>query len=70
MFKKTKRLILNRVQRQIEQKVKEHDKWLIDKVCKRIEYLALNTDYDLQQVIDDLKNGGYLDDKEKHVESN
>lgn len=58
----------------VEMKVKEYiaieEKNIIDSVCSRIEYLALNTDYDLEQVIADLKNGGYKNDKEKCSENN
>lgn len=71
MFKKTKQRIKNKIQSKIEEQVKLHDTWLIDKICLRIEYLACNTNLDLEQIFEDIKNGGYLlDDKEKCIKSN
>ena len=57
----------------VQNKVDEHDNWLIDKICSYIEYLALdvNNNYDLNDILIKVKNKEYLDyDKEKCNESN
>ena len=50
--------------------VDNHDKWLIDKICHRIEFLSLQDNYTIEMIIQDIKSGGYLNDKEKCNESN
>lgn len=67
MFQKTKMKIKNKIQSKIEKKVQEHDNWLIDKICHRIEILTadIDCDYNFNLLIADIKNGGYLENDKK-----
>lgn len=56
-----KQRIINKITPQVQKAVQEHDYWLIDKICHRIEILAcdLEHNYDLEYILEDIKNGGY-----------
>lgn len=57
-----KQRIINSFSSKISNAVAEHDNWLIDKICHRIEILACDTNnnYDLEFILNDIKNKGYL----------
>lgn len=67
-----KQRIINSIESKVQDKVKEHDDWLENKILDYIEYLAcdVNNNYDLEQIFEKVKNKEYLDyDKEKCNES-
>ena len=66
MFKKLKmkmsQKIVECMQGAAAEKVAEFEKTLVDKICHRIEILACdnNENYDLEYILNDIKNKGYL----------
>lgn len=54
----------------VETYVKEHDKYIIDKICDRINFLSLQPNFTADMLIQDLKTGGFENDKEKCTQNN
>ena len=69
MFKRIKNKITSKMQNAIQKEVDKFEIDIVDKVLARIEYLALNTGMDLEQIFEDIKNGGYKNDKKEHIQN-
>lgn len=57
-----KQRIINNISSKVQNAVLQHDNWLIDKICYRIEFLSLQENFSISLLISDLKNGGYNND--------
>lgn len=51
----------------VDNYVKEHDKWLIEQVIHRIEFLSVQPNFSIDLLITDIKKGDFENDKEKPV---
>lgn len=57
-----KQRIINNISSKVQNAVAEHDIWLVEQICKRIEFLSIQDNFSIPSLILDLKNGGYKND--------
>lgn len=67
MFKKIKNKVWSNIESKIAVKVQEFETHTIDLVCERIKFLSVQDNFTIDNLIEDLKNGGYKNDKEKSI---
>lgn len=62
--------LANKLRPYVENYVQDHDNLIIEQVCNRIRFLSLQGNFDVETLINDLKNGGYKNDEKEHISNN